>query len=630
MAGTTAAEHPQVLSGASAVQHFSTPLWLSVSCLFVLFSQQAVRAGLAPESVLLVVNADREASVAVAREYARLRSIPAINMVSLTGVTNVEQLPVAEFREQILAPVLRAIDDRGLRAQIQCVAYSVELPTAIHVQQDIGDRKLPPILTPVASLNGLTYLYRMTMSKDIRYLDLNTNFYSRRVMAVSRDTPWRPDELSRYANAISQLQEHTRRKQIAPPATRPADALLPVNDPGPDAAINALMELRKAHPEAAELLYNLACSLAVLERTEEALSALTEAVNAGWFDHRHTARDPDLSALREMDGFKALLRQMSVARLDVQPARGFRSDLGWLPSGESTERDDAPRYLMSTVLGVTTGRGLSVDEVIANLRRSAGADGTRPQGTVYYLKNGDVRSTTHEWGFVSAVDKLKSLGVQAVVDDGILPVQKPQVAGAMVGIADFDWARSESQILPGAIVEHLTSFGGVMTAGAGQTPLTEFLRHGAAGASGTVTEPYALQGKFPNPFIHVHYASGCSLAEAFYQSVTGPYQLLIVGDPLCTPWRRDFTVNAQPTSRQDPWSGKVVIAATTESREGLAAKELSLFVDGVRHSVVMPGRDFELDTSRYADGDHQITILGRANDAVETTGRWTARVMIRN
>ena len=36
--------------------------------------------------------------------------------------------------------------------------------------------------------------------------------------------------------------------------------------------------------------------------------------------------------------------------------------------------------------------------------------------------------------------------------------------------------------------------------------------------------------------IHVHYARGCSLAEAFYQSVCGPYQLLIVGDPLCRPW----------------------------------------------------------------------------------------------
>ena len=34
----------------------------------------------------------------------------------------------------------------------------------------------------------------------------------------------------------------------------------------------------------------------------------------------------------------------------------------------------------------------------------------------------------------------------------------------------------------------------------------------------------------------LHYARGCSLAESFYQSISGPYQLLIVGDPLCQPW----------------------------------------------------------------------------------------------
>ena len=75
-----------------------------------------------------------------------------------------------------------------------------------------------------------------------------------------------------------------------------------------------------------------------------------------------------------------------------------------------------------------------------------------------------------------------------------------------------------------------------MSEGAGQTPLSEFLRYGAAGSSGTVTEPFAIAEKFPSPMIQVHYARGCTLAEAFYQSVHGPYQLLIVGDPLCRPW----------------------------------------------------------------------------------------------
>ena len=106
----------------------------------------------------------------------------------------------------------------------------------------------------------------------------------------------------------------------------------------------------------------------------------------------------------------------------------------------------------------------------------------------------------------------------------------------MLGVADFDWKASQSTILPGAICEHFTSFGGDMHAAAGQTPLSEWLRYGAAAASGTVTEPYAIANKFPAPMMQVHYARGCTVAESFYQSVLCPYQLLIVGDPLCRPW----------------------------------------------------------------------------------------------
>ena len=132
--------------------------------------------------------------------------------------------------------------------------------------------------------------------------------------------------------------------------------------------------------------------------------------------------------------------------------------------------------------------------------------------------------------------RLQEHGVRGEIVDGSLPQGRDDVLGLVAGSAGFDWPASQSRILPGAICEHLTSFGGVMQENAGQTPLTEFLRHGGALSSGTVTEPYAIAAKFPLPFLHDHYAQGCSAAEAFYQSLSGPYQLLIVGDPLCTPW----------------------------------------------------------------------------------------------
>lgn len=585
-------------------------------------------ADLTPESVLLVVNGGSQSSLTVANEYVHLRRIPTGNVVTLTGLTNVEQLSVDEFRKQILGPVLAAIEQRGLKSQIRCVAYSTDFPTAIHVNPDVGDAKLPQVLTPVASINGLTFLHQLTMAKDIRYLDLNINTYARRIGARSTDTPWQPEELKRYAEAVQRLQLNARRRRDA--GESPADALQTANDPASFAAIKSLNELRSAHPHSADLLYNLACSLAISDRTEEALEVLKEAVSAGWFDYRHAARDPDFASIADRAEFKNLLEAMKSAILDVQPALGFRSDVAWLPNGSPTTKVDQPRFLLSTVLGVTAGRGMAVSEVIANLKRSASADGIRPAGTVYYMRNGDVRSTTREWGFASAAAKLKQLGIDATVTDGVLPQKQDRVAGAMIGIADFDWSKSESTIAAGAIVEHLTSFGGVMTSGAGQTPLIEFLRHGAAGASGTVTEPYAIQAKFPNPFIHAHYASGVSLAEAFYLSVTGPYQLLIVGDPLCNPWRPGIEVSCETPPRSQPWAGRVRLSPKAAAKEPASVAKIALFVDGQQIATGPPDSPIEIDTTSLVDGDHHLTVVAFNSDAVESTGRWIASFSVRN
>ena len=144
------------------------------------------------------------------------------------------------------------------------------------------------------------------------------------------------------------------------------------------------------------------------------------------------------------------------------------------------------------------------------------------------MENGDIRSKVRQGGFADAVKKLKDLGVSAEILHGTMPEKKKDVQGAMLGVADFDWSAAQSTILPGAICEHFTSFGGDLHANASQTPLSDWLRAGAAASSGTVTEPYAVPYKFPLPMMQVHYARGCTVAEAYYQAVLSPYQLLIV------------------------------------------------------------------------------------------------------
>ncbi len=565
-------------------------------------------AGGGPENVVVVVNEDSDASKAIADEYVRLRNIPPINVISLRDLPNIEQVDIDTFRDKILQPVLDAIDKRGLKPQIDYVAYSADFPWAIDARNDVKGTKLPRALTPTGSLNGLTYLYQRVLAKDGSYLQLNSNRYMRRPIRSVNRKPVEPDDQKRYAEAAAELKQEKWTEAAAILAT-----------------------LTKKYPQQAGLHYNLACCLARQDKLDEAMTSLSAAVDSGWFNRKHTEADEDLTALREREDFKKLLDKMDERRnapFQVQPTHAFHAQTQWNPQGDVVD-EGGEKYLLSTMLAVTSGRGNTVEESIESLRRSVRADASQPDGTIYYMVNGNIRSKTREPAFLSAVTALKKLNIKAEINDGILPKEKADVAGAMIGTASFNWDASKSKIMPGAICEHLTSFGGVMREGAGQTPLTEFLRHGAAGASGTVTEPLAIQNKFPFAFLHVHYARGCSLAEAFYQSVYCPYQLLIVADPLCQPWAKPVKVVVEGVTDGNKISGEIAISPKTEGQED-SVQRFELFVDGIRKQTCQPGKQLVLDSENLANGSHELRIISIGSSAIEFQNRAIVSIVVDN
>jgi hypothetical protein len=323
--------------------------------------------------------------------------------------------------------------------------------------------------------------------------------------------------------------------------------------------------------------------------------------------------------------------QFACEKLDDVQSRGFRSRYLWDRNGAQTTNAKAgQRYLLSTMLAVTHGRGNTVPEVLAYLRRAAAADGTKPRGTIYFMFNRNRRSQPRDKCYESIAAQLQRLGVRARVQQGTIPHNAKDVMGLMAGVSTFEWAASGSTILPGAICEHLTSNGGVLRADAGQTPLTEFLRHGAAGASGTVKEPRAIQAKFPLPSLHLHYARGCSLAEAFYQSVSGPSQLLIVGDPLCQPWASFPTVTIEKVKPGQKVSGALPIAAAGSGGGGLTVGAYELFIDGRLTVRSRPGQTIALNTSKLTDGYHELRLVGVSSSAIETQGRRVVPIVVAN
>ena len=566
-----------------------------------------VLAGGGPENLFLVVNEDSWASLTVANEYVHLRHIPPGNVLYLSGLPAFEGADVNTFREKILEPVFAAIKNRGLEDRIDYIVYSSDLPWGISVRPDVGNKELPKIITQRASINGLTYLHELVRAKDIAYLDLAANWYYRHPQRSVATRPWTPAEMAERASTHDLIR----------------------SEKWPEATL-LLRALAEKHPGTPEVHYNLACCLARRNKPDEAIDALGRAVRAGWVDADHTRNDPDLASLRDRDDFKRMLEEMKQPLFKLQPATAFRSSNAWSQQGDLTEPHAGRRYMLSTVLAVTSGRGNAIEEVRQYLRRSAAADGSRPAGTVYIMKNANVRSRTREWAFATTVALLKERGIRAEVRDGVLPKDRPDVAGAVIGSAGFNWAKCGSTILPSAICEHLTSSGGVMSAGAGQTPLSEFLRYGAAGASGTVTEPMAIQAKFPSPLMHVHYADGASLAEAFYQSIAGPYQLLIVGDPLCRPWATIPEVTVQGIRPGQTVKGTLHLVPATNNLKPNAVDHYELLLWGTSYGRCGPGERIDVDTTTLSDGFHDFRLVAVAADAVRTRGFLEIPVTVRN
>jgi hypothetical protein len=489
--------------------------WVLLFASFIGFQPlPVVFGGMTASQVVVVVNGTSDDSRTIANHYVTWRNIPDRNVVILSDIPDQETISVDQFRDLILQPLLKEIDRRGLN-NVKCITYSAGFPTAIQLESDLKALHNRPIyVTPVGSINGLTMMCQYVAQKNVSYLALDCNLYARRTGKHFFTNPLSSEKAERW-RTIEKLVVEAKHQEAA------------------EAFEAIYVEMPNQFPAA----YLSAKQYALAGKSETALDMLEAAVDAGWIFREPMVGEPAFAALKTNSRFEQVVQRVPEIDFEYQPTVGFESQMVWGPNGiPSSVPSEGLRHVLSTVLAVTRGQGTTLDEALSQLKRAVDADYTCPEGTFYFTKSGDVRTKTREPAFELAKKSLQSMGYRAEVVEGILPSQKSDCLGITIGAPEFDWAASGSTLMPGAIAENLTSLGGVMTPGEGQTKLTAFLRGGAAASSGTVTEPYAIQAKFPHPMIHAHYAEGATLAEAFYLSVTGPYQLLIVGDPLCKPF----------------------------------------------------------------------------------------------
>ncbi len=120
------------------------------------------------------------------------------------------------------------------------------------------------------------------------------------------------------------------------------------------------------------------------------------------------------------------------------------------------------------------------------------------------------------------------------------------------------------------------------------------------------------------------------MAEAFYQSISGPFQLLIVGDPLCQPFAAIPEVTVQGVADGQFVTGDVEIAPAAKVAPGRSVGHFELFVDGVRSQSRGAGQHLILDTTKLGDGYHELRVVAVDASPIEVQGRWIGGVMVKN
>ena len=132
----------------------------------------------------------------------------------------------------------------------------------------------------------------------------------------------------------------------------------------------------------------------------------------------------------------------------------------------------------------------------------------------------------------------------------------------LVRVADIE----TNTYLPGAIAEHLTSFGGRVPTSS-QMSILEWIEAGATASYGTVVEPCNFPQKFPDPEVMLDvYFRGGTVLEALAKSVRWPGEGLFVGEPLARPW-------GLQEARIDADAGEVVFVTNAIPRGGGAVIE---------------------------------------------------------
>jgi uncharacterized protein (TIGR03790 family) len=195
-------------------------------------------------------------------------------------------------------------------------------------------------------------------------------------------------------------------------------------------------------------------------------------------------------------------------------------DHGFRPAMQLAARDEAGAKAL-------IDRGVKSD-------RSLGRRGAPPAQAWFMVTSDAARSVRAR--LFPPPGLLRAANVDVKVEHGEAPQHTRRVMmyltgrGRVSGIEQVNW-------VPGALADHLTSYGGVLDREDVQMTVLSWIAAGATASYGTASEPCSHLQKFPHPqVLLLHYLQGSTAIEAYWKSVAWPQQGVFVGEPLAAPF----------------------------------------------------------------------------------------------
>ncbi len=276
---------------------------------------------------------------------------------------------------------------------------------------------------------------------------------------------------------------------------------------------------------------------------------------------------------------------------------------------------------------VTRLDGFDYNDAHDLIDRGVASDGTFPTAELLCMRGGDEARSARDPECEFAARHLASAGFNGTWIEAMdWYLSGHEVAAYFTGTSDLTNAIAGNSFVPGAIACNITSSGAEPTnffcdeSGElcpeveSQTSVARFVRAGATGVHGTVSEP--INHTFPNAGTLLLYTFGYNLGESFFFNQRYVYwQNQVLGDPLATPFAERPVVSF--------WSETVAAGGTLEVRashpNGIAHMEL--YSAGER--VALSGGDSMRWAVPGSEGDSlDLTAVAFAENAVVSREDW--------